>query len=139
MSNDLPIVSHIHGNIWQGASVAEFGFEMSPYFKSILNLYPWMEYEMHPRTVYRSTEMHDNHSGVDEEKVWDLAHWVDNQASVGPVLVHCQAGVNRSSLVVGAALVLQGMTGKEALETIRRKRGPECCCNKVFEKWLLSQ
>jgi protein-tyrosine phosphatase len=50
--------------------------------------------------------------------------------------VHCQAGLNRSSLVVGRALMLGGMTADDAIVLIRRKRSPACLSNPSFERWL---
>jgi len=54
----------------------------------------------------------------------------------GPTLVHCQAGLNRSSLVAARALVLGGMTADDAIALIREKRSPACLCNPAFERWL---
>ena len=55
--------------------------------------------------------------------------------------MHCQAGLNRSSLVVAIALLLSGevSTGQEAIDLIREKRDPACLCNPAFEKWVRSQ
>jgi protein-tyrosine phosphatase len=56
----------------------------------------------------------------------------------GPTLVHCQAGLNRSSLVVVRALVLDGMDVDTAIAVVREKRSPVCLCNPSFESWLRS-
>jgi protein-tyrosine phosphatase len=55
----------------------------------------------------------------------------------GIVTHNCQAGLNRSSLVVATALMLDGMTAGEAIALIRAVRSPACLCNPAFEEWLL--
>jgi protein-tyrosine phosphatase len=39
------------------------------------------------------------------------------------VAIHCRAGIGRSSIVAGAALILAGFSAAEAIEAIRRARG----------------
>jgi protein-tyrosine phosphatase len=52
-------------------------------------------------------------------------------------LVHCQAGLNRSSLIVARTLMLgQDMTAKDAIALIREKRSPMCLCNDTFRIYL---
>jgi protein-tyrosine phosphatase len=52
------------------------------------------------------------------------------------VLVRCQAGYNRSGLVVGLALMRTGMTATEAIALIREKRGPHALYRQVFVAYL---
>lgn len=51
------------------------------------------------------------------------------------VLVHCNEGINRASLVDGEILHLKGMKGKKIINRIRRKR-PGALTNPNFEKYL---
>ena len=51
------------------------------------------------------------------------------------VLVHCTGGLNRSGLVNGVILNLEGMSGKDAVKLIREKR-PEALFNLVFANYL---
>jgi len=53
------------------------------------------------------------------------------------VLVRCQAGYNRSGLVVGFALIEMGHTPREAIEMVRAARGPWALCNIHFVRYLL--
>jgi hypothetical protein len=62
--------------------------------------------------------------------------WVNLCRTTGPVLVHCQAGLNRSSLVAARALMLDGRTAGDAIRTVREKRSPACLCNRAFEDYL---
>jgi protein-tyrosine phosphatase len=71
------------------------------------------------------------------EQIDAIARWINEARQSGTVLVHCQAGLNRSSLVTARALMLAGMSATEAINRIRQQRSPACLCNKAFEKWLL--
>ena len=52
------------------------------------------------------------------------------------VYVHCQAGMNRSALVVARILMVRGMNAREAIDLVReRRRGS---LGDEYEAWLLS-
>lgn len=53
------------------------------------------------------------------------------------VLVHCNEGVNRASLLNGKILHLRGTKGQKIVDHIRRKR-PGALTNPYFEKYLES-
>jgi hypothetical protein len=53
------------------------------------------------------------------------------------VAVNCLSGVNRSGLLVGRALVEFGYTPEEAIEAVRRARGPMALSNQHFVRFLL--
>lgn len=53
------------------------------------------------------------------------------------VLSHCGMGFNRSALVAGLVLMHLGMTGKEVVEHLRRKR-PGALFNQRFAEYLLT-
>jgi len=59
---------------------------------------------------------------------------LDNGATV---LMRCQAGINRSSLVTALVLINRGMEPKQAIDTIRSKRDERCLSNDSFKNWLL--
>lgn len=54
-----------------------------------------------------------------------------------PVLVTCQAGLNRSALVAGLALRQLGMPGRTVIDNIRMERGQYALCNKAFERAVM--
>jgi hypothetical protein len=54
------------------------------------------------------------------------------------VLIRCQAGLNRSGLIMALVLMREGYTAKDAIALLREKRSEYALCNKTFEKWLLS-
>lgn len=57
----------------------------------------------------------------------------------GPTLVHCQAGLNRSGLVLALVLMGRGKTARDAIAHLRKRRHSAVLCNTHFEQWLLNQ
>lgn len=55
------------------------------------------------------------------------------------VVVNCAAGLNRSGLIVGRALIALGHDPAEAIELIREARGPRALFNTTFEQFLLER
>ena len=54
------------------------------------------------------------------------------------VLVRCQAGINRSGLIMALVLIRDGMSAAKAIELMRSKRARSVLRNETFEKWLLA-
>ena len=52
------------------------------------------------------------------------------------VLIRCQAGMNRSGLIMALVLIREGYTAQEAIDLIRDKRSKHALFNGRFEKWL---
>ena len=52
------------------------------------------------------------------------------------VLSHCGMGLNRSALVAGLILMIQGMTGPQVVEQLRQRR-TGALFNEVFARYLL--
>lgn len=59
--------------------------------------------------------------------------WLDGDE----VLIRCQAGINRSSLVTALVLIQAGLTASQAIGLIRTRRGPGVLANNSFVGWLL--
>lgn len=136
---DVPFISQIKGNLWQGG--CKNGLQLPQFFKHVISLYPWEAYTIkHDLNSFLTVKMYDS---LDQstEQVDALAEWINVCIKDGPTLVHCQAGLNRSSLVAARALMLNHddpMYGEEAVELLREKRSPACLCNPAFEKFILS-
>jgi hypothetical protein len=134
MRFDVPFISEIVPGLWLGG--CEDGLILPSFIEHLVSLYPWERYtvnhELHSTLEVR---MYDS---VDQafDQIDGIAAWVNICRSAGPTLVHCQAGLNRSSLVTARALVLSGLTADEAIALIREKRSPACLCNPSFERWL---
>lgn len=131
---DVPFISQIDGNLWQGG--CQNGLQLPHFFKHIVSLYPWESYTVkHDMNSYVSVKMYDS---LDQAfaQVDALAKWINVCKAQAPILVHCQAGLNRSSLVVARSLMFDGYTAQQAIDMLRDKRSPACLCNKSFEAWL---
>lgn len=76
---------------------------------------------------------------IDLDKLWDLVDLTHAEWKAGNrVLVRCQAGWNRSGLVMALILLKEGYTAREAINLIQSKRSGRPLCNPRFVKWLLS-
>lgn len=133
---DVPYITEIAPNLWQGG--CKSGLVLPTHINFLVSLYPWERYTItHEMRGELYVKMYDDPNQATDE-IEDIAKMVNVWRKRGAVLVHCQAGLNRSSLVVAKALMLEGMTAQQAINTIRDKRSPACLCNGGFEQWLLS-
>lgn len=134
---DVPYISEIAANLWQGGCIS--GLMLPPHIDRLISLYPWERYtRRHELKSNLSVRLYDSVEGFDPEPYLALAQWVNVCRKTGPVLVHCQAGLNRSGLVAGLALVLEGKAPGDAIALLREKRSPAVLCNPVFAAWLES-
>ena len=133
---DVPFISQIQGNLWQGGCAD--GLILPPYIENVISLYKWEKYTItHELDSYMEVTMHDSTAGVDMVQVIALAEWVNACRYRGPTLVHCQAGLNRSSLVAVTALIISGdMDAPTAIAHIRAQRSPACLCNPTFLRFV---
>ena len=132
-----PLVSHIEGNLWVGGCIN--GVELPTDFVHVVSLYPWERYALAPTTQLREVEMYDAGLIPDVDQLHEVADYVVACLNQGQTLIHCQAGLNRSNLVAGLALVKQGRKPEDAIALLRERRSPLVLCNQAFEDWLLSQ
>jgi protein-tyrosine phosphatase len=133
---DVPYINKIAYNLYQGGCTN--GLILPTYIKHLVSLYPWEAYTVnHELDSVMQVKMYDS---LDQayEQVDAIANWINVCRESGPVLVHCQAGLNRSSLVATRALMMSGKTADEAISLIREKRSPACLCNPAFESHLRS-
>jgi hypothetical protein len=140
---DVPYVSHIVGNLWTGG--CETGLQLPGEIMHVVNVAPWWQYTAkHSLSSYLQCALHDDEEQA-MHQVPALARWVRTCMADGPVLVHCQAGLNRSALVAASALVLAGHSAPDAVSLLRTQRcnPPDyivrsaVLCNPSFERWLL--
>jgi protein-tyrosine phosphatase len=132
----MPYMTEIAPNLWQGG--VGRGLILPDFVDYQLSLFKWESYDVrHELKESRTVTMFDS---LDQEfdEIPELSAWVNERRKLGPVFVHCQAGLNRSSLVVAKALLDNGdvQTGQEAIDLIRERRDPACLCNPAFEKWV---
>jgi hypothetical protein len=133
---DVPFMSEIVPDLWLGG--CEDGLILPDFIEHLVSLYPWESYTVnHELESSLEVRMYDSLDQV-FHRVDGIATWVNACRESGSTLVHCQAGLNRSSLVVVRALVLDGMDVDAAIALVREKRSPVCLCNPSFERWLRS-
>ena len=131
---DVPFISQIEGNLWQGG--CKDGLVLPTFIKHLVSLYPWEAYTVgHQLSSALEVRMYDSEDQAFNQ-VDAIAAWVKNCMADGPTFVHCQAGLNRSSLVAGRVLTMGGLEGWQAVKLLREKRSPACLCNPSFERWL---
>lgn len=133
---DVPLFSHIAGNLYvggcpEGEAPEEFDF--------IVSMFPWRQYKTHEHQIVTKAYLFDQDSIPNPAKLFVLAAHVNECLKHGKTLVHCQAGLNRSNLVAGLALIEVGMKPQSAIDLLRKQRCDAVLCNKAFEAWLLSR
>ena len=133
---DVPLFSHIEGNLWMGGCPVRSAPEE---FKYIVSLYPWEPYTLAEFQVKTEARLQDVLTIPDEEQLYTLARCVNAYRRQGVTLVHCQAGLNGSGLVSALALIEEGMNAVDAIALLRDKRSPAVLCNRAFEEWLLTR
>src|SRR5665213_78412 len=132
---DAPYMTEVADNLWQGGCVS--GLLLPAFIAHVVSLYPWESYEVkHDLASFREVRMYDDAMQPLDEVVPALAAWVNHCRETGPTLVHCQAGLNRSGVVVAYALMLDGLSADEAIARIRERRSPAAISNPQFERWL---
>lgn len=127
-----PPITYLDENLCWGGYVP--GATLPRMFSNIISLYPWKRWNLIRRmqtelyiTMYDSEEQ-----GM--EQVDAIAKLVNVCRLSGPTFVHCQAGLNRSSLIVARALwQTNQMAGPEIIQKLRELRSPAVLCNPTFE------
>lgn len=132
---DVPYLSHISHNLYTGGCTT--GLILPRKIKHLISLYPWERYtinhEMDSELYFR---MYDEAGEVNADQVRDIARWAARCLDDGPTLIHCQAGLNRSSLIAAATLIYRGMEPNDAIRLIQEKRSDACLCNVDFQRFL---
>ena len=136
--DSLDLISHIVDNLYVGGCINDV--DLGDFFSHIFSLYMWEQYKVGPNTKVIEVKMYDSASNpVDVETVNDMAEQVVAAlAEGGNVLVHCQAGINRSNLVAATALIKMGYAPADAVALLRERRDPAVLANKTFERHILN-
>lgn len=106
-------------------------------FDAVVTLYAWARPVDWGVAEYRWGFGDGRIGSVDLAELADVVGWAFRRWRAGQrVLLRCQAGLNRSSLVAALVLMRSGMTSSEAIRIIRAGRSPECLFNKSFFEFL---
>lgn len=113
--------------------------EIPPEIKYVFSMIGPNLYSLAPHQKLVAVHFEDCPTIPNESMLHGLAEAVNVARLDGQVIVHCYAGLNRSALVLGLALVKSGMTPEKAIKWMRMRRGPDVLHNKAFHDWLLKQ
>ena len=70
-------------------------------------------------------------------EILQLADWLHFEWLAGKkVAARCQAGWNRSGLIVALVLLKEGYSADDAIALIRERRSPNALCNPHFVKFI---
>jgi hypothetical protein len=73
-------------------------------------------------------------------EILQLADWLHSEWGQGKkVAARCQAGWNRSGLIIALVLLKEGYSADEAISLIRERRSPNALCNPHFVKFIEEQ
>lgn len=135
---DVPLISHVVDGLWQGGCPDYESVDLPEGFDYVLSLYPWGAQYNLPEGCERDVVTMYDSLDQDTAQVDELAEGLAQRVRDGQtVLVHCQAGLNRSGMLAAHTLKKLGYTGEEALKLLRDSRSPIVCCNETFEKFIL--
>ena len=139
-------------NLWQGGTLDEWASDewysggkvllnkiTTKDFDSVYTLYAsaepvdWFVKEV--RLGFYDSAMGDFNPETELEDVVKMAHkdWKSGKR----VLIRCQAGLNRSGIVMALVLIREGYSPEEAITVMREKRSEAVLCNKHFVDYLL--
>jgi hypothetical protein len=139
-------------NLWQGGTLDEWASDewysggkvllnkiTTKDFDSVYTLYAsaepvdWFVKEV--RLGFYDSAMGDFNPETELEDVVKMAHkdWKSGKR----VLIRCQAGLNRSGIVMALVLIREGYSPEEAITVMREKRSDAVLCNKHFVDYLL--
>lgn len=136
LSFNVPFMSPVVDNLWVGG--CQNGLVLPRNISHLLSLYPWESYTVNHRLRTRhEVTMYDSlDQAMAQVDRW--ARWVNARRKTGEVLVHCQAGLNRSNLIAARALMLDGVSADDAIAILRYKRSGASLCNRTFVEYLQS-
>lgn len=134
----VPLITEVDPGLWMGGckdGVRLDGFDL------VVSLYPWEKYTIPQQTQRVEVPLYDAAEVPDETRLITIADAVNTARAAGArVLVHCQAGLNRSGLITALALIRSGdFTPAAAIARLRELRHEVVLCNSAFERWLLAQ
>lgn len=127
--------SEILPGLWQGGSHYQDPKDLN-YFDAVLTLYrsaPPAKWPVEERRFIIA----DSRELPDAQELADAVDWAYRKWTSGRrVLVRCQAGLNRSGLVVALILYKEGWPVREIIPRLRVKRSPYALCNTAFVEYL---
>lgn len=139
MPFDVPYITHIKDNLYTGGVANDLILPEN--IEHVISLAPWWRYKnmVDVRKTYLEIQMYDSSDGIpNRDQLLRIVKWGAECVLDGPTLIHCQAGLNRSSFIAALVMIRAEYvsSGAEAVELLREKRSPAVLCNKTFEEYL---
>ncbi len=145
LNNSASLFSEITTNLWQGGTPDEIHCDVSSVSSFLDNTHNFtavVTLDSYSQPVGRSIKelrygFIDGRIERNEiPKLLEVADWAyENWQRGEKVLVRCQAGANRSGLIVAIVLMKDGYSAQEAIDLIRSKR-PFALSNSEFVSFL---
>jgi protein-tyrosine phosphatase len=109
-------------------------------FDAIVTLYAWARPADWNIQEFRYGVPDASIKDIDLDRLRQAVNFgYDRWKSGDRVLVRCQAGLNRSGLVLALILIKDGLTPAEAIARIRDNRCEDALFNRDFHNWLLTE
>jgi protein-tyrosine phosphatase len=147
----FPLWSHILPNLWLGGTddhdtienpQDEYAerFITKKDFDFVVTLYAWAQpvdwFVREIRYGFYDSKIEDFKDGFDV--LYDIASQAHTAWKSGSrVLIRCQAGINRSGLIMAIVLMKEGYSAADAIALMREKRSEYVLMNEEFEDLLL--
>lgn len=128
--------SHIIDNLYQGR-LPEVPNALHPHFKFVFNLSE-IQYKVPRGVTLVHWHIDDAARLPNLETAHSIASLVTAARKIGPTLVHCAAGLNRSGLISALSLVESGMEPLDAVRLLRKQRSQQVLFNGTFCGYVLS-
>jgi hypothetical protein len=120
------------------ASAAHSPAEMLSMFDVLIDVGGRDRWDTDPDPRYSFHPLDDVPYIADAEMIHEVGERIASLVREGKhVAVNCLSGVNRSGLLVGRALVALGYAPEEAVDAVRKARGPMALSNEHFVRFLL--
>lgn len=148
---DFPLWSEILPGLWLGGTddndTIETGVDTykprmitKEDFDTVITLYSWAQpvdwlVEEVRYGFYDSEISHIDFDAVERAAEFAYQAWRSGKR----VLIRCQAGINRSGLVMAHVLMKDKYTAREAIDLMREKRSKAVLLNKHFVDYLISK
>lgn len=147
---DEDLWSEVLPNLWQGGTDDfdtvndarahnEGAFITKKDFDTVITAYAWAQPADWLVKEFRYPFYDGDMKDIDFKQIYQavrIAH--EDWKSGKKVLIRCQAGWNRSGLIMALVLMKEGYSAQEAIDLIRKQRSPHALCNGRFVAWLLS-
>jgi hypothetical protein len=139
LDEKVPLISRVDETLWQGGWPGYVISHLPPPFKFVVNIYGREGYTVDPDVKMIVRRWHDNEFLPDLAELEATAAQINEWRALGPTLVHCEGGWNRSGLVAALALIRSGTDPEDAIALLRAKRSSLVLFNPYFAAWLREQ